>query len=889
MRRCSLVFLGVLGLILPVRTETLPAWDFRRADTATVWTPLHAVQIQQDPERGLVLSLTGDDPYCGTGPVAFAEVGALWMEIEIRSETGGLAQLFFNPPGSGFSEDHSIRFSIPKDTWTTLKVPIPSLGPTSHMRFDPPGSSGRCEIRRLRFLPRPMLQPPAWESPRVAPTTTASPRVRSGDLEVVLGNAWGEFDVRVAGRPFAIGHNRSGIGYLSGDRLRWWIPEGRVSVRRDGLALRWVLQSMDPDGARWEFSQRLRPDGSKGAIEIESEVVVSEPRSVAFLPVFGVHPGVGSFGGHKSQALFAGVEYLEDEDSSSERTLRGAQARRVVPDSLKLTMPLMALTAEGHWLGMLWRPSPDLSALFDSPDRLFRSGGSLMALAFPGSDPSIRADGNVLPYAGQPLEPKKRHRWHVTLMGGSGDTLVPVVKEAVSRIGFPKLRAPVEEAASLWRSLALGWLDSGIREGDRFRHAVGPSFGLQPASDAAVHLGWLGPRLSDPTLRTRAKDVSEKAAALVPNGSLVSHQIGHIRQPLPALVLGETEPELRSVRDEGWSWVRRFDSNGVLNYHPPTGGIDYASTHDSRDANGMTAQAVGRILESGFFSGDRSLIAEGIRLLDAMTRYRNTVPRGAQSWEIPLHAPDILASAHLVKAYTLGFEWTGRGEFLDQARYWAWTGVPFVYLQPAGLHASAIGPYATTPVLGATQWIAPNWIGLPVQWCGLVYADAIRRLARQDPEGPWIRLSDGIARCGVQQVHPATDVGLGGLLPDNFSLREQTRNPVPINPATLLPAAAPAYGLDPLYDWACVREHGLLIHAPGPIRQVVVEKHGVRFRAEGWPTTPWRVLVHGLTHRPKVWIGSRSVEIQAPHRFDLATGTLVLELDRPADVRCVTE
>ncbi|MFM7214452.1 MAG: hypothetical protein ACKO3H_06210, partial [Verrucomicrobiota bacterium] len=227
MRRCSLVFLGVLGLILPVRTEALPAWDFRRADNAAVWTPLHAVQIQQDPERGLVLNLTGDDPYCGTGPVAFAEVGALWMEIEIRSETGGLAQLFFNPPGLGFSEDHSVRFSIPKDTWTTLKIPIPSLGPTSHMRFDPPGSSGRCEIRRLRFLPRPMLQAPAWESPRVAQTTTASPRVRSGALEVVLGNAWGEFDVRVAGRPFAIGHNRSGIGYLSGDRLRWWIPEGR--------------------------------------------------------------------------------------------------------------------------------------------------------------------------------------------------------------------------------------------------------------------------------------------------------------------------------------------------------------------------------------------------------------------------------------------------------------------------------------------------------------------------------------------------------------------------------------------------------------------------------------------------------------------------------------
>ena len=874
---------------MPAWTDSLPAWDFRRADTPAVWAPLHAVRIGQDSDRGLVLDLTGDDPYCGSPPLAFPAEQTLWMEMEVRSEAGGLAQLFFNPPGSGFSEEHSVRFPIPKDVWSTLKVPLPSLGPTSQLRLDPPGSSDRFEVRRLRFLPRPLLKLPAWEAPRPPHTTTTSPGVRSGPLEVVLGDQWGEFEVRVAGRRFAIGHNRSGVGYLSGDVLRWWKPEGKVSVRRQGLSLRSVLRTTDPEGAHWEFSLLFRPDRRSGSIQIESEIEVSQARSVAFLPVFGIHPGVGSFGGHKTQALFAGVEYLEDEESSSERTLRGPQARRVVPDSLKLTLPLMALAAEGRWLGMVWRPAPDLSALFDSPDRLFRSGGSVMALVFPGSDPSIREDGTVLPYAGQLLEPEKRHRWNVTLMGGAGDTIVPAVQEAVARIGLPELPSPVERADSLWRSLALGWLDSGIREGDRFRHAVGPGFGLQPASDAAVHLSWLTPRLADPELQSRAELLSKQAAAVVPTGSLVSHQIGHIRQPLPALVLGPLDPELRSLRDEGWGWVRRFDSNGVLNYQPPTGGIDYAATHGSRDANGMGAQAVARILECGFFSGDRTLIAEGVRLLDAMSRYRNTVPRGAQSWEIPLHAPDILASAHLVKAYTLGYEWTGRREFLELARYWAWTGVPFVYLQPAGLPRSAIGSYATIPVLGATQWIAPNWIGLPVQWCGLVYADAIRRLARHDPVGPWIRLADGIALSGVQQVHPATDVGLGGLLPDNFSLREQTRNPVPINPATLLPAAVPAYGLNPLYDWACIRERGLLIHAPGSIRRVAVEKHGISFRAAGWPETPWRVLVHGLTRPPKVWIGSRAAELEPPHRFDPTSGTLVLELMRPADIRLLTQ
>jgi len=93
------------------------------------------------------------------------------------------------------------------------------------------------------------------------------------------------------------------------------------------------------------------------------------------------------------------------------------------------------------------------------------------------------------------------------------------------------------------------------------------------------------------------------------------------------------------------------------------------------------------------------------------------VPRGAQTWEVPLHTPDILASAHLVRCYLYAYQLTGDADLLEQARYWAWTGVPFVYLeQPV---PGDVGLYATIPVFGATQWVA-SWLGKPVQWCGLV-------------------------------------------------------------------------------------------------------------------------------------------------------------------------
>ncbi len=68
-------------------------------------------------------------------------------------------------------------------------------------------------------------------------------------------------------------------------------------------------------------------------------VTVSRDRLVAYLPLLTLLPGLGSFGTNKTQALFAGVEYLENEPSSSEADVRGIASKRQVPDSVKETFP----------------------------------------------------------------------------------------------------------------------------------------------------------------------------------------------------------------------------------------------------------------------------------------------------------------------------------------------------------------------------------------------------------------------------------------------------------------------------------------------------------------------------------------------------------------------
>jgi hypothetical protein len=230
----------------------------------------------------------------------------------------------------------------------------------------------------------------------------------------------------------------------------------------------------------------------------------------------------------------------------------------------------------------------------------------------------------------------------------------------------------------------------------------------------------------------------------------------------------------------------------------------------------------------------------------------------------------------MVRAYTLGYELTGETHFLDEARYWAWTGIPFVYL--VNPTEAPVGLYATIAVYGATQWRAPVWFGLPVQWCGLVYADALYRLLRDDPKGPWKQVADGITLSGMQQSWTEADPERAGLLPDSFVLREQKRNGPAINPATLEACAAQYFGQIPPYELRCFRTNNLIVHAPGRI-QLTSEANGrVTFQVESWVKDPYFVLINGLSRKPKLKINGNEGAIEAAQDFVESQGLLILKL-----------
>lgn len=875
------LFTSVAAAGAPV--TPLPNFDFTRSSGLDGWAAQHDLAPLTGDSRGLVARITGSDPYLAGPARDYPERTPLWLQIRLFSERGGEGQVFFFRDHP--TEELSVRFAVAAGAWDEIRVPIPALGSSFRLRLDPPGDRGECVIARVGFEERIALIAPVWPPPAAVARTPNPFIVTAGDLRLLHERSgWGAFVVEAGGEPAAIGYQQPLLGYLDRQQVRWLSlsstnRSGRV--QRQGAGVRCEARWRDGDGATWSVRQEFQP-ASPQAIRVTTTWQVDRVRDVVYLPVLTLFPGVGTHGPHKNQGLCAGLEYLGDEPSSSEADVEGPESWRLVPTASKWTFPLMAVQAQRHYVGLLWEPQPDLAAIHDSPDRQYHSGGHVMGLLMPGSDGANREENSLLPYAPCRLQPGQPRQVQAIIVGGTGHSVVAAVQDYVRLRGLPPLPEHGYTADAYFSLAARGWLDSKVREEGLFRHAVWPGFGAQRASDAAVWMRWLAGR---PGSSQRAGELERAVASALrdfPAAELNGRQIGHVTRPLPALVFGGVADNAQAARDHGRALLGRFEPDGGIRYQAAAGGVDYGRTHSSREASGLAAATVHALLESAVFAGDRDLWHASLDKLRALDRFHGGVPRGAQTWEVPLHTPDILASAHLVAAYTLGYEMTGESAFLAEARYWAWTGVPFVYLSAPV--AGPVGLYGTIPVYGATSWRAPVWLGRPVQWCGLVYADALQQLQCSDPSGPWKHLARGIVAAGLQHTWPDSDADRGGLLPDFYLLKAQRRDGPAINPATLQVPAIPFFDQPPPYSRHVFRRHGVVAHAAGELRSAEERPDTLSLETVPWPSASSALFLNGVWSEPEVWLNGSRVTVAPPHEYRPATGHLVLMLQGPQRV-----
>jgi len=708
-----------------------------------------------------------NDPYLS---VALRAGGpGLVITFRARSTAAGMGQFFWaTDRKGGFAEARSKHFTMIHDgKWHEYTLPIRFAGTMTALRFDPGTAAGTVEIDWLR-IHRGGSHPLTIErietrNDRImlhVRNTSSKPitfdqmllgqvnktyTLPAGKGLVITQKPHGKeafsrcwIDLRSKGlpsvqrtlvvfRPDAKDEFKT-IG--SGDlKLRITSNYGLgARIERRGKLVGIIAPIAQSGGRAWPFGVTRQ---SADAARLECRgitvdlAVKGDEISVSIACHRDVEGPIVRAIGSLEQGLFAGLEYLgKGEKSSSKLDIETDAHRRFAPDPMLVTMPLMACTTDRGTVAMTWKDMT-LRPVFASPNVLDGAADHRMGLRGRKIDATILVNK-------APLE--AAISWSVKRAGG-----------------FPPLpKAPRSDKAQA--DLAMRAINGPISGPGGWGHCAEARWQRRYYADIASTI-W------------RITGKAPKTGPLVGGGA-------HVRNDTIFFVTGQAER---------WLALRRGEVRGILARQKPDGSFRYSGKyrrgHFEDTSSGCCARPAAALLQWARYTGDAEARRAGIKALEFMKRFRT--PRGAQTWELSLHTPDILASAYMVRAYVAGYELTGKKAYLDLARKWALSGVPFVYLwsnRPTML-------YATVPVYGATNYRAPLWIGLPVQWCGGVYAYALVALAKHDKTLDWKRLARGILIAGQKMQYP--EGRLAGCLPDIFQLRSQQRAGPSINPCAL--------------------------------------------------------------------------------------------------------
>ncbi|MBP5672123.1 MAG: hypothetical protein J6X49_07015 [Victivallales bacterium] len=853
------VLLLFAACLLSAQQDEIMLFDFRNKNTCG-WFGNHDIASVTPTDEGLHAVSSGrEDPWI-EGPVIpklpDGDYDKIILEIRYKG-TGKSIQIFYGPQFTPLRQAN-VRGKGTNE-WTTERLVIPRPTDDSRLRIDPCMFAGEITVATIKAIPLPTLFTPSSRKPSPIIVDDDAAILTSGSLTIRHApDKWDAYVVENNRIPIACAHDEPLFACLVNGKTEIFnlTKDAYTTISHTTSSLTVTAIFKDSGNAEWTAVRTFMAAHSN-AVNITTSIRVSEDRQLVQMPWITLFPGLGTFGTRKTQALLAGVEYLVDEPSSDCKDFAPQQANRRMVNNYKLCFPLMAISYKKQWLSLSWDYGKFPATIFDSPDRLFHSDAHLFALWSP-SPRQDRMENDVNVYRAFPIYKNIPLKLETTITVGEGDgTIAPAIADYLERNPLPPLPIYEDGFQGALNLAAHGWLDSVIHVDNQWRHAYTRGTGHPPrnAFDPIVLMDYIAQKTTDKFMSKRLQDCIVQTLPSYPinnYGNSVTHNYQNL---FSYLYQSAAENWLKAVYPSANQQLDRLRPDGSYPYRPapPDVKFNYGTTHWADHANGLTASSLLGASRFVLASANPSVREKYLTIIDRVFDcYRNDVPRGAQTWEIPLHSPDILGSAYMLVLAATAYKISGNPKYLKEAEYWALTGVPFVYLVNPVEHLNPKGLYGTIAVLGATFWTASNWIGLPVQWCGAVYRNALYEYLDilDDPakQAFWKKIADGITITGLQFTYqerdgdPADQIGL---LPDSYRLMMGMKGGPSINPGTIQLFMPQAYGETPIINVKMLKI-GRFIHALGDIKTI----SDSQAELDLWPARPTDVLITGLAAKP---------------------------------------
>ena len=481
----------------------------------------------------------------------------------------------------------------------------------------------------------------------------------------------------------------------------------------------------DVDGISWHFTARFSLGEQLKRMGTEYQLRAEGDRDLVHFRGPMLRVGDGAFRTRKDFALFPGLEYLEsNEPSSSTRDATPPINLRLVPHPYKITIPLMAIENERCLVGLIWNPlskwdgkNDMLSPIFASPNWYEGQDNHLMGLFLPTvpdwmpenlgrtgelgkiGEAVHEVNNNPLPPLDNPPAPlwkgdKGEARSQNTPYPLKADTTLtlnaeiiahskagknsqPIVLDAIvhwtDAYGIPEpLQPPRSDEEELLLSRH-GFMHSvWDEETQKSRHCVDWAPTNCPGFATLLWYDYLATH--DPEVKERIELIAQNTIRDSGVGGLASTEGCHILKWEFPFYYGGIEAALETVKQSVETIIANQGEDGSWRFHPNEQTQNLGREGDA--VLGTCASYALFILKYARVSGDETALNAGQKALEFMDRFK--IPRGAQAWECPLYEPDILAAAAAMGAYVEAYRITEERHYLEQAEYWAKTGLPFV-------------------------------------------------------------------------------------------------------------------------------------------------------------------------------------------------------------------